>query len=315
MGGTGAAYVGPNGERIPPADLGPGKSLSRPATAPSPASAYASYDRGMKLLADKQPLQARQELSDALLSYTLPPDLEEKARRELEAMASRYTFSPDPADGDAFSDVYRVKTGDSLQKIERAMSLHVPADLLAKVNHIEPGKLQEGHNIKVIRGLFHAIVHKSKFLMDVYLQRDGGPKVFVRRFSVGLGRNGSTPVGNWHVRLGRPARPAAASEPAVGAISGKLRHARFDPPPNCEIDHPILYGEPNYPFGEKGLFIPLEGDDENTGRMLNYGIHSTNDPASIGKEGSLGCVRLRDEDIETVFNLLYEKWSTVQTRP
>jgi lipoprotein-anchoring transpeptidase ErfK/SrfK len=47
--------------------------------------------------------------------------------------------------------------------------------------------------------------------------------------------------------------------------------------------------------------------------MTNYGIHSTNDPASIGKEGSLGCIRLNDVDIELVFSLLYEKWSTVRT--
>ena len=116
-------------------------------------------------------------------------------------------------------------------------------------------------------------------------------------------------------RWGRGTSAWAGPPASRPAISGKLRRARFDPPPGSEVNHTIAYGESGYPFGAKGLFIPLEGDDENTSRMVNYGIHSTSAPDSIGKEGSLGCVRLRDDDIETVFNLLYEKWSTVQTKP
>jgi len=33
----------------------------------------------------------------------------------------------------------------------------------------------------------------------------------------------------------------------------------------------------------------------------NYAIHGTNDPSSIGKSVSLGCVRMNNEDIETLF--------------
>ena len=311
-GGT-RMYADPYGQPLPAS--APGNGASRPATGPGASAAKDLFDRGVQLMTEGKIVSARETLSDAYFTGQLSPDLEAQARAKLEDLANRTLFSTDVMDGDIYSDRYRVKPGDSLQKIERAQSLHVPAELLAKVNNIEPGNLQEGRTIKLIRGPFHAVVYKSKFAMDVFIQRDTGPKIFVRRFEVGLGRNGSTPVGNWHVRLGRPPRPATAEEPAQGAISGKLRHARFDPPPNCEIDHSIMWGEANYPFGEKGLFIPLEGDDENTARMLNYGIHSTNDQASIGKEGSLGCVRLRDADIESVFNLLYEKWSTVQTRP
>lgn len=286
-----------------------------PASTPAVGSGKDAFDRGMQLLKENKIISARAELSNVYFTGQLSPDQEAQARATLEDLANRTLFAPVAMDGDGYSDLYRVRPGDNLQKIERSQALHVPVELLAKVNNVPPGNLMADRNLKLVRGPFHAIVYKSLFVMDVYVQRDGGPKVFVRRFPVGLGRNGSTPLGNWHVRLGRKPMSATATEPAQGAISGKLKQARFDPPPHCEIDHPILYGEPNYPFGAKGLFIPLEGDDENTAKMLNYGIHSTNDPASIGKEGSLGCVRLRDDDIETVFNLLYEKWSTVQTRP
>ncbi|MGC8943304.1 MAG: L,D-transpeptidase [Caldisericia bacterium] len=36
---------------------------------------------------------------------------------------------------------------------------------------------------------------------------------------------------------------------------------------------------------------------------IGYGIHGTNDPLSIGKDVSQGCVRLQNEDVE----ILYEK--------
>jgi hypothetical protein len=35
-----------------------------------------------------------------------------------------------------------------------------------------------------------------------------------------------------------------------------------------------------------------------------YALHGTDDPASIGRSVSHGCVRLRNEDIETLFNIV-----------
>lgn len=313
----GAGNVAGNGGRgeMPRPATAPGATQSAPA---DKVAAKELFDRGMALLAEKNDdrlIKARQDLSDAYFSGSLAPELEDQARRRLEELADRTIFAAAWMDGDPYSDRYVVKPRDSLQKIEQAQRLHVPAELLAKVNNVDPGKLQEGRAIKLIRGPFNAVVYKSRFAMDVYLQRDDYPRVFVRRFQVGLGRNGSTPLGFWHVRLGRTARPKTDTEPAQGSISGKLRQARFDPPPGSEATQSIAYGESGYPFGKMGLFIPLEGDDENTGRMVNYGIHSTNDPDSIGKEGSLGCIRLKDDDIEMVYMLLYEKWSKVETRP
>lgn len=36
----------------------------------------------------------------------------------------------------------------------------------------------------------------------------------------------------------------------------------------------------------------------------NYGIHGNNNPSSIGKAVSLGCIRMYNEDIEKIFSLL-----------
>ncbi|MFB3894191.1 MAG: L,D-transpeptidase family protein [Phycisphaerae bacterium] len=320
-----ATYGGdwfPRKAAAPPANGVPARTVHVDPTTKSVADAAAArsaldqFDEGQRLLAADKPIEARTALSAALLTDQLPADKADQARAALEKLAERTILSDSTFDGDVYTDRYRIKRGDSLQRIELASRLHVPSELLERINHIsDPGKLMEGQTIKLIYGPFHAVVYKGQFVMDIYLQPEGKPRLFIKRLPVGLGKNGSTPVGAWHVRLGRPAISATQGAEYQPSVAGKLTKARFDPPPNCEIDHSINYGEPGYPFGEKGMFIPLEGDDENTSRMTNYGIHSTNDPASIGKEGSLGCIRLRDNDIDLVFSLLYEKWSTVETRP
>lgn len=59
---------------------------------------------------------------------------------------------------------------------------------------------------------------------------------------------------------------------------------------------PIAGGEPNNPLGKRWLGISLRGGGV-------YGIHGNAAPRSIGSYASLGCVRMFNEDVET----LYEK--------
>ncbi len=51
---------------------------------------------------------------------------------------------------------------------------------------------------------------------------------------------------------------------------------------------------PANPVGTRWMGISTPG----------YGIHGTNQPASIGKSASHGCIRLRNSDIEHLFNLI-----------
>jgi lipoprotein-anchoring transpeptidase ErfK/SrfK len=43
----------------------------------------------------------------------------------------------------------------------------------------------------------------------------------------------------------------------------------------------------------------------------SYGIHGTIDQTSIGKQASMGCIRLRAADIALVFDLMVEGQSKV----
>ncbi|MFW6133840.1 MAG: L,D-transpeptidase [Planctomycetota bacterium] len=317
---------------IPPADASPaeapsddgdghgeGGATTAPAPKPSPKippsgppmaerDARRAYDEGMQLVEDGKLIDARTKLSAAVFSDHLPEEHAEKARQTLWELARRTIFSSRAYPDDPYTLMYRFKRGDRLADkrvngkavpgIVNGMDLRVPAAAILLANGIPASKLQAGGSYKLIRGPFHVTVHKSKFVMDVFLQRAGEdwPRTFVRRLPVGLGRNGSTPVGSW-------------------VVDAKARRAAWYPPPETGLRGPIHPGDPDYAFGEKGLWISMKGIDKNTRGHDGYGIHSTDDPSSIGEESSLGCIRLPDEGIDFVYKVLYEGHSTVYIRP
>jgi len=265
----------------------------------SQAEALQAAARGRQLVADGKLAEGRAELSRALLSEKLPADQQAALRTTLGELADKMLFSSRIFDGDPYATQYTFQSREVLARVEVKLRLHVPTQTLLAVNRIgDPRTIRAGQTLKMILGPFHAIVAKGGFTMDLYLSRPPNPPVYVRRLRVGLGKDGSTPIGLWRVALGK-----------------KRDRAPWYPPPNSPVRRSIQWGQPDYPLGKRGYWIGLEGLDANTRMHTGYGIHGTNDPASIGRAESLGCIRLADADIEQVFSLLYEKWSTVEVRP
>lgn len=58
-------------------------------------------------------------------------------------------------------------------------------------------------------------------------------------------------------------------------------------------------GDPENPLGTRWIGFDAEGTD---GRI--YGFHGTNQPESIGKNVSLGCIRLQNEAIESLYDYI-----------
>lgn len=56
-------------------------------------------------------------------------------------------------------------------------------------------------------------------------------------------------------------------------------------------------GDPKNPLGPRWLGLQVGGDN---GRM--YGIHGTNQPSSIGKDASAGCVRMHSNQVIELYN-------------
>jgi len=145
-----------------------------------------------------------------------------------------------------------------------AEKFQVPWQLLAKINGVTPTQLQIGAKLKVVPGPFDVVIDLDEFLLTLYIQGR-----YAGRFRIGIGQENSTPVGDYVVQQ--------------------------------KIENPIYYGpdqqiaadDPANPLGERWIDL---------GNGL--GIHGTNNPESIGKAESRGCIRLSPADVADVYDIL-----------
>jgi lipoprotein-anchoring transpeptidase ErfK/SrfK len=97
------------------------------------------------------------------------------------------------------------------------------------------------------------------------------------RYGVGVGRDGFTRSG-------------------VQSISRKAEWPDWHPPAEMIARQPYLprfvAGGPGNPLGARAMYL---GSSE-------YRIHGTNDPSTIGKFVSSGCIRLTNEDVSDLFS-------------
>lgn len=214
----------------------------------------------------------------------LGPASEQQLRNRLHELAERIFFSPVIIKGVPGVDRHRVRSGEYLQKLGKQYK--VPHELLMAINKIsDPRRLRAGQEIKVINGPFHAVVDRDSFELSIFLEHDGGQH-FVCSFPVGLGEQG-TPSGVWKV-------------------GGKLTNPTWYPPGGGK---PVAADDPENPLGE--YWIGLEGIKGEAVGAFGYGIHGTIETDSIGQANSLGCIRMRDPDIERVYQLLRPNHSLV----
>jgi lipoprotein-anchoring transpeptidase ErfK/SrfK len=90
-------------------------------------------------------------------------------------------------------------------------------------------------------------------------------------------------VASYPVAVGRPATPTPRG-------SFRILQMAKDPTWAPKGGKVVLPG-PHNPLGTRWMRITSDG----------YGIHATNDPASIGHARSHGCIRMHREDAEAVF--------------
>ena len=293
------------GPRVSEPDI---RSTAPPTTGPStpgvPARssiADASTDRSpSSLLSDGLAkkdagnlLAARQSLNDALQSGQLSGNDTARCKTAMAEINQTLVFSPKRFADDPYGGTYSVQSGDLLKSI--AEKHEITWELLCRLNNLsDPRKLRAGQTIKVVKGPFYAVVSKHDFTMDLYLGGSAGEKgsMYVMTFGVGLGRDDSTPTGIWMVEPHKKIKnPTYFSPRGEGVIDAD---------------------DPKNPLGER--WIGLTGIDGHAVGKASYGIHGTIEPDSIGKMASMGCIRLRNEDVERVFELLVEGKSTVMVK-
>jgi len=253
----------------------------------------AQMDRGMALIREGKKVEGRRILSKLLLDPAQPLKAQDAdwVRKTLTDLADKMIFAREQAPNDPLSEIYTFMDGDYLSTI--APRYRITYQLIEKINNVKATRMWAGRKIKVIRGPFHAVVDKSAYRMDVYLvEKPGNTKVFIASYAVGLGENDSTPPGLWVVRRG-----------------SKVSNPSWRNPRTMEVYNA---DDPDNPIGE--YWIGLEGADANTTNKAGYGIHGTNEPQSIGRQASMGCIRMRETDLAIFYDLMHEGYSTVEVR-
>jgi lipoprotein-anchoring transpeptidase ErfK/SrfK len=272
----------------PQATTPPAAPVVTPVAAPASTSIAAVLAQAKVKANAGDLLGSRTLLNDALLAGGTSDADTAALKRQLTDLNNVLLFSGRTFPNDPLEATYKVVSGDRLSTIAKQHA--VPYELLMELNHLtDPKKLRYGQSLKVINGPFYAVVTKSKFTLDLYLGAPGGEgSTFVASYPVGLGENNSTPTGMWEIKNKAPS-PAYYSPRGEGVIPA---------------------GDPKNPLGP--CWLGLEGTDGQAVGAESYGIHGTIDPTSIGKMASMGCVRLRNEDVTVVYKRLVEKKSKVK---
>lgn len=197
--------------------------------------------------------------------YWDEPQSRTAIQSRIDTTAKSIYFDPQPH----YMTAYEVQPADQIRVFAR--NYNVPWEYLVRLNRIsDPGRIQAGDKLKVIKGPFSAVVDLTDFSMTVHAHG-----YYVRRYPVGIGKDGTTPIGSFHV-------------------VSKLSNPTYYGP-----DAVIGPDDPANPLGERWI-----GLDDGNGQPTSYGIHGTIEPGSIGKSESRGCVRLRNEDVAEVYDLL-----------
>jgi len=173
-------------------------------------------------------------------------------------------------------EYYVIQSGDYLQKI--AKKYNTTVSLLKTMNGLESDTIRAGSRLLVFNGEFSIRISKRRNELDLLL----GNQVF-KRYSVGTGKFGKTP-----------------------AVEFTIIDKIIEPPWTRPSDNrQIEYGDPENVLGSRWMAIKSTDHPELTG----FGIHGTWERDSIGKQSSAGCIRMLNEDVEELFDLVPRKTS------
>ncbi len=160
--------------------------------------------------------------------------------------------------------VYTVKSGDSLYAIAKRFNTTV--ELIKKMNFLKGDVIHPGQKLKVNISRFSIFVDKSDNIL--ILKKDN---VDFKTYIISTGKDNSTPVGMF-------------------TIVDKM----IKPPWQKPGGGLIMPDDENYELGARWMPIDLKG----------YGIHGTNDESTIGRQITSGCVRMKNEEVIELFNIV-----------
>ncbi len=192
-------------------------------------------------------------------------------KSKLDELNAELVFSKEPSP-DAI--IYEVRPGDSL--IEIATKFNTNYEFIARINNKHRTSIRVDERLKILKGNVTALVDKSDYTLTLLL--DGH---FIKQYPIGTGKSDRTPEGKF-------------------IVDNKLKNPVWYSP-----DGIYQFGDPENVLGTRWI-----GFEDKKG-LYGYGIHGTTDPDSIGKQMSNGCIRLKNEDVEDLFDYVKPEMTVV----
>ena len=213
-------------------------------------------------------LEARDLYKNAAENNT-DADKLRKIQKRLEDINIKLILSPII---DECSTEYVVQPRDALVKIARKFGTTVY--LIKRSNNLSSDIIRPSQKLKVNTCKFSIVVDKSQNAL--FLKRKGE---VIKTYVVSTGKDNSTPTGTFYIDRNKLVRPTWYK---TGAII----------PPDS----------PDNILGSR--WMGLEGVDDGEVEIEGYGIHGTTKPNDLGKQSTLGCVRMKNKDIEVLFDII-----------
>jgi lipoprotein-anchoring transpeptidase ErfK/SrfK len=231
----------------------------------SPYAHHAAVKVAERKLAEGDKWTARNVYSFA---YDRAPDLETRRKcvAILDKLNADLIYSPA---GSKDAVIYQIQPGDVLSKI--AARFNCPFRLIMDINGIkDASKIRVGQRVKVLASPdggpmeMTVLVDKSEFRLTVYFNGH-----YLKEYEVGIGQYDFTP----------------SAEFTVGEKIEKPKYLNYE------------YGHAKNILGD--YWLTLEND-----KFPGLGIHGTKEPETIGTKSSLGCIRMRNEDVGELFKMI-----------
>ncbi|RKY21203.1 MAG: hypothetical protein DRQ55_05050 [Planctomycetota bacterium] len=238
-------------------------------------SAQGDWEAGRLALGLSQhapdPASRRQMLGHALSSHAVQGDEWDLVSQELRQLAHDPRAS---LHGLLELLPYTVRPGDSLWKLcnrtlPKERDLAVETGLIRLINGMSSDMVHPGQTLLVPREPLRLEVDRTQHGLVAWL----GP-VPVAAYRIGLGKENRTPSGSF------------------------LIEDRQENPDWYFQGRRIPFGDPRNVLGTRWL-----GFQDGPG-VVGYGIHGTSAPESVGGDESMGCIRMRNADVEELFELV-----------
>ncbi|MFT5288404.1 MAG: hypothetical protein ACI8QS_001131 [Planctomycetota bacterium] len=174
------------------------------------------------------------------------------------------------------SEDVEVRRGDSLVRIrlryiEGKPDAQMCTGLIEKANRLSSSTIHPGDPLRIPTARVTVLVDLSaRWLLYMH----DGEVVY-----------------SWQVAIGRPGEETIEGDFTIGE--------KLPEPPWTRVGKAVVpYGHPDNPLGTHWLTWVQDG------RKTSYGFHGTKEPESLGTEASDGCVRLHNDNIALLYELM-----------